>query len=181
MTVRYTSANSASHFCVDLRVPRLRLSRPANQRFVSLAPNRRRSLSRRSAFLRNLHEQFFGIVQAAKGRRGASCSRKILPVARIAAVQHKMLGAIETARKSPPVVGRPGFGIDAGFLAGRSLAILPNSSFSILIMTIPVIDQRPCVGVEARHLPSLLFLPVSRQSCAHRQEQCHRQRGIDDP
>jgi hypothetical protein len=63
------------HFCPDLRVPRLRLSRPANQRFVSLAPNSRRSLSRRSAFLRNLHEQFLGIVQAAKGRRGASCSR----------------------------------------------------------------------------------------------------------
>jgi len=68
-------SNGATHFCVDLRAPRLRLSRPANQRFVSLAPNKRRSLLRRSAFLRNLHEQFFGIVQAAKGRRGASCSR----------------------------------------------------------------------------------------------------------
>src|SRR5271166_6299978 len=65
----------AGHFSVDLRPPRLRLSTPANQRFVSTAPNRRRSPSRRSAFLRNLHEQLFGIEQAASGRRGASRSR----------------------------------------------------------------------------------------------------------
>src|SRR5208283_3312726 len=90
-----------SHFSVDLRAARLRLSRPANQRFVSVAPNRRRSLSRRSAFLRNLHAQVAGVVQASNGRRGASRSRKSLPVARIAAGQHMMLGAIETARKSP--------------------------------------------------------------------------------
>lgn len=64
-----------SHFRVDLRLPGVRLSRPANQRFVSVAPNMRRSLLRRSVFLRNLHEQFLGIVQAAKGRRGASRSK----------------------------------------------------------------------------------------------------------
>jgi hypothetical protein len=68
-------SNGASHFSVNLRPPRLRLSRPANQRLVSVAPNRRRSLSRRSAFLRYLHEQCVGIVQASNGRRGASRSR----------------------------------------------------------------------------------------------------------
>jgi hypothetical protein len=62
-------------------------------------------------------------------------------VERIAAVQQMMLGAIETARKSPPLAGRLGFGIEAGLFAGRSCAILPSSSFSILIMTISVIDQ----------------------------------------
>jgi hypothetical protein len=51
-----------------------------------------------------------------------------------------MLGAIETARKSPPVTDRLGFGIGEGVFAGCSRAILPSSSFSILIMTIPVID-----------------------------------------
>jgi hypothetical protein len=63
------------YFSADLRLPRLRLSKPVNKRFVSVAPTRRRTLLRRSAFLRNLHEQFIGIVQASKGRRGASRSR----------------------------------------------------------------------------------------------------------
>ena len=125
---------------MDLRTLRLRLSSPANQRFVSDAPNRRRSLSRRSAFLRYLHEQCFGIVQAAKGRRGASRSRYVLSVARIAAEQHMMLGAIETARKSPPVFDRLGPGVDVVFFAGCSGEILLRNSFSTLIMTIPVID-----------------------------------------
>jgi hypothetical protein len=65
----------ASLLAVDLRTLRLRLSSPANQRFVSDAPNMRRSLSRRSAFLRYLHVQFLGIVQVANGRRGAWRSR----------------------------------------------------------------------------------------------------------
>src|SRR5277367_1195394 len=97
---------------------------PANQRFVAVVPNKRRSLSRRSAFLRNLHVQFFGIVQAANGRRGASRSRYVLPVARIAAVQHKMLGAIETARKSLPPAGCLGFG--GTFLAECWRAVSAN-------------------------------------------------------
>jgi len=62
----------ASHFSVDLRLRRLRLSGPGNQRLVSVAPNKRRSPSRRSAFFRNLHEQSKGIVQASNGKRGAS-------------------------------------------------------------------------------------------------------------
>jgi hypothetical protein len=82
-----------------------------------------------------LHEQFVGIVQASNGRRGASRSRKSLPVARIAAGQPMMLGAIETARKSPPVFGRLGLTIGVGFFAGRSWEILPRSPFSTLIMT----------------------------------------------
>ena len=69
------ATSGASHFSADLRPPYLRLSTPANKRFVSAAPHRRRSLSRRSAFLRNLHEQLAGIVQACNGRRGASRCR----------------------------------------------------------------------------------------------------------
>jgi hypothetical protein len=51
-----------------------------------------------------------------------------------------MLGAIETARKSPPAVGSLGLGFGVDVFAGRSRSFLPSSSFSILIMTIPVID-----------------------------------------
>jgi hypothetical protein len=129
-------SNRASHFAVDLRPPRLRLSGPANQRFVSVAPSRRRSLSRRSASLRNLHEQFVGIVQASKGRRGASRSKTRLPVACFAAAQHLMLGASETARKSPPVFDRLGVAIGVDFFAGCSRGVLPNSPLSTLIMTV---------------------------------------------
>jgi hypothetical protein len=67
--------SNGPHFSADLRPPRLRFSRPTNQRLASVAPNSRRSLSRRSAFLRNLHEQTVGIVQPYKGRRGASRNR----------------------------------------------------------------------------------------------------------
>jgi hypothetical protein len=56
-------------------------------------------------------------------------------VACIAAEQHMMLGAIDTARKSPPVFDRVGLGIDVVFFAGRSGEILPSSSLSTLIMT----------------------------------------------
>ena len=129
-------SNRASHVAVDLRRPRLRLSGPANQRFVSFAPSRRRSLSRRSASLRNLHEQFVAIVQASKGRRGASRSKTRLPVACFAAAQHLMLGASETARKSPPLFGRLGLAIGVGFFAGCSRGVLPNSPLSTLIMTV---------------------------------------------
>jgi hypothetical protein len=48
--------------------------------------------------LRNLHEQFAGIVQASKGRWGASRSKTRLPIACFAAAQHLMLGAREAAR-----------------------------------------------------------------------------------
>jgi hypothetical protein len=68
-------SNGPNHFSSDLRLPLLRLSRPTNQRLVSVDPNMRRSLSRRSAVLRNLHEQFVGIVQPINGRRGAWRSR----------------------------------------------------------------------------------------------------------
>jgi hypothetical protein len=129
-------SNRASHFAVDRRPPCLRLSGPANQRFFSVAPSRRRSLSRRSASLRNLHEQFVGIVQASKGRRGASRSKTRLPVARFAAAQHLMLGASETARKSPPLFDRLGLAIGAGFFAGCSRGVVPNSPLSTLIMTV---------------------------------------------
>src|ERR1035441_5623459 len=57
----------ASQFFVDLRPPRLRRSEPANQRLVSVSPSRRRSHSRRSACLRNLHEKFDDIVQFTQG------------------------------------------------------------------------------------------------------------------
>jgi hypothetical protein len=126
--------NSASQLSIDLR-PRLRLSTPANQRFDSVAPNRRRSLSRRSAFLRNLHEHFAGIVQAGSGRRGASRSRKGLPVARIAAAQRVLLGAISTVRKSPVLLGRFSLAIGLGLSAGCSREILPSSPFSSSITT----------------------------------------------
>ena len=129
-------SNRASHIAVDLRPPRLRLSGPANQRFATVAPSRRRSLSRRSASLRNLHEQFVGIVHASKGRRGASRSKTRLPVACFAAAQHPMRGASETARKSPPVFDRSGLAIGVGFLAGCSRGVLPNSPLSTLIMTL---------------------------------------------
>jgi hypothetical protein len=46
-----------------------------------------------------------------------------------------MLGAIETARKSPPVFDRLGLGIVAVFFAVRSGEILLSSSLSTLIMT----------------------------------------------
>ena len=119
----------------DLRPPRVRLSRPANQRFVSMSPSRRRSPSRRSGSFRNLHEQSDAIVHPAKGRRGASCSKTRLPLACVAAAQHKRLGAIEIARKSPPVFGRftAARGID--FFAGHSRGVLPNISANTLIMT----------------------------------------------
>jgi hypothetical protein len=129
-------SNRASHFAVDLRPPRLRLSGPANQRFASVAPSRRRSLSRRSASLRNLHEQFVGIVQASKGKRGASRSKTRLPVACFAAAQHLMRGASETARKSPLVFDRLGLTIGVGFFAGCSREAVPNNFLSTLIMTV---------------------------------------------
>src|SRR5271155_2051679 len=59
-----------------------------------------------------------------------------------------MLGAIETARKSPPVFDRLGPGIDAVFFAGCSGEILLSSSFSTLIMTIPVIDLALCATID---------------------------------
>jgi hypothetical protein len=52
-----------------------------------------------------------------------------------------MLGAIETARKSPPVFDRVGRGIGEVFFAGCARDILPSSSFRTLIMTVPVIDS----------------------------------------
>jgi hypothetical protein len=83
-----------------------------------------------------LHEQFVGIVQASKGRRGASPSKTRLPVACFAAAQHLMLGASETARKSPPLFDRLGLAIGVGFFAGYSRGVLPNSPLSNLIMTV---------------------------------------------
>lgn len=61
-----------SQFFADLRLRRARRSAPPNQRLDSTSPNRRRSPSRRSACLRNLHEQVAGIAQSAKGSCGAS-------------------------------------------------------------------------------------------------------------
>ncbi len=46
-----------------------------------------------------------------------------------------MLGAIETARKSPPVFERLDFAIGESLFAGFSREILPRSSFNTLIMT----------------------------------------------
>jgi hypothetical protein len=83
-----------------------------------------------------LHEQFVGIVQASKGRRGASRSKTRLPVVCFAAAQHLMLGASETARKSPPVFDRLGLAIGVGFFAACSRGVLPNSPLSNLIMTV---------------------------------------------
>jgi hypothetical protein len=83
-----------------------------------------------------LHEQFVGIVQASKGRRGASRSKTRLPVACLAAAQHLMLGASETARKSPPMFDRLGLAMGMGISAGCSRGVLPNSSLSNLIMTV---------------------------------------------
>jgi hypothetical protein len=153
--------SGASHFAVALRPPRLRLSGPANQRFVSISPSRRRSLSRRSAFLRNLHEHSIGMVHASKGRRGAARSKTRLPEARVAAAQHKMLGAIETARKSPPVFGCLVIAIGVCFFAVQSRGVLPNSSFNSLIMIVNNPFFFPCaVDVMVSHC---------------HQEQCHRQ------
>jgi hypothetical protein len=83
-----------------------------------------------------LHEQFVGIVQASKGRRGASPSKTRLPLACFAAAQHLMLGASETARKLPPVFDGLGLAIGAGFFVGCSRGVLPNSPLSTLIMTV---------------------------------------------
>jgi len=83
-----------------------------------------------------LHEQFVGIVQASKGRRGASRSKTRLPVARFAAAQHLMLAASETARKSPPLFDLLGLAIGAGFFAGCLREVVPNSPLSTLIMTV---------------------------------------------
>jgi hypothetical protein len=47
-----------------------------------------------------------------------------------------MLGASETARKSPPVFDRLGLAIGVGFFAGCSRGVLPNSPLSTLIMTV---------------------------------------------
>ena len=138
-------------FAFALRPPRLRLSGPANQRFVSMSPSRRRSLSRRSASLRNLHEQSVGIVHAAKGRRGASRSKTRLPVACVAAAQHKRLGATETARKSPPVFDRLVTAIGVGFFAGRSRGVLPNSSVNTLIMTVNNLSRTSLTYVTVSH------------------------------
>ena len=46
-----------------------------------------------------------------------------------------MLGAIEAARKSPPMLDRLGLGIDVVFFAECSGEILLSSCFSTLIMT----------------------------------------------
>jgi len=83
-----------------------------------------------------LHEQSAGIVQASKGRRGASHSKTRLPVALFAAAQHLLLGASETARKSPPMFGRMDLAIGAGFFPGGSRGVLPNNSLSTLIMMV---------------------------------------------
>jgi hypothetical protein len=55
-------------------------------------------------------------------------------VACIAAEQHMMLGAIETARKSPAVFDRLGLAIGVGFFAECSREILRSSCFSTLIV-----------------------------------------------
>jgi len=135
--VRIGSRNPqrVSYFSSDLRPPRVRHSAPANQRFVSVAPKRRRSLSRRSVFLRNLHEQLVGIVQPINGRRGAWRSRWDLPEACFAAAQHMMLGAISTARKSPVLFDCLGLATGLGVFAGCLREIVPSSPFSTLIMT----------------------------------------------
>ena len=136
----------------------LRISGPANHRFVSVSPSRRRSLSRRSASLRNLHEQFVGIVQACKGRRGASRSKTRLPVACLAAAQHLMLGASETARKSPPVFDRLAIAIGVAFFAGCSRRFSPNSPLSTLIMMVNNLLCFPSAANSRR--PFLVTAPV---------------------
>jgi hypothetical protein len=57
-------------------------------------------------------------------------------VACLAAAQHLMLGASETARKSPPVFDRLAIAIGVGFFTGCSRGFSPNSPLSILIMTV---------------------------------------------
>jgi hypothetical protein len=46
-----------------------------------------------------------------------------------------MLGAIETARKSPALFDRLGLTVGVGFFAECSREILPSNRFSTLIMT----------------------------------------------
>jgi hypothetical protein len=60
------------------------------------------------------------MVQAFKGRRGASRSNTRLPVAWAAAEQHLTLGASDTARKSPPDFNCLGPAIGVDFFAGRA-------------------------------------------------------------
>jgi hypothetical protein len=170
-------SNAVDQGSADLRPALLRLSTPANQRFVSVAPNRRRSLSRRSAFLRNLHAQLVGIVQPTNGRRGASRDRKSLPVTWVAAVQQMRLGAISTARKLPVLFSRLGPWIAVGLLPGRSRENLPSNPFKTLIMT-----ASPCsTSQRAKDSPMLvssfpldLFIR-SAAKLAHRLRwvQCH--------
>jgi hypothetical protein len=62
-------------FLTDLRPRRVRRSEPVNQRLVHASPNTRRSPSRRSECLRNLHKHSVGIVQPANGNCGASRDR----------------------------------------------------------------------------------------------------------
>jgi hypothetical protein len=83
-----------------------------------------------------LHEQFVGIVQISKGRRGASHSKTRLPVACFAAAQHLMLGASETARKSPPAFDRLGIAVGVSFFTGCWLGVSPNSPLTTLIMMV---------------------------------------------
>jgi hypothetical protein len=156
--LEYVNEMESLHFAADLRLPRLRISGPANHRFVAVSPSRRRSLSRRSASLRNLHEQFVGIVQASKGRRGASRSKTRLPVACFAAAQHLMLGASETARKSPPVFDRLAIAIGVAFFTGCSRGFSPNSPLSTLIM---MVNNLLCFPSAANFLrPFLVTAPV---------------------
>jgi len=84
-----------------------------------------------------------------------------------------MLGAIETARKSPLVLDRVGVKVGAVLFAGCSREIVPSSSFSTLIMTVPVIGH----SVRAKDstcatCPSIDFLSNVPRLL---QEQCHRQ------
>lgn len=135
--LREFQARSAAHVSADRRPSILRLSIPPNQRPVSVAPNRRRSLSRRSAFLKYRHEQLVGAVQPISGRRGAARRRYDLPMACFAAIQHIAPGAISTARKSPLLFGRLELAIRFDGFAGRWPELLPNSAFRKAIMTSP--------------------------------------------
>jgi hypothetical protein len=89
-----------------------------------------------SACLRNLHEQFAGIVQFARGRRGALRSRKRLPEAALAAIQQAPLGASEAARCSPLVFDGLDAALAADFFTGCSRGVLLNSVLSALIMAV---------------------------------------------
>jgi hypothetical protein len=105
-----------------------------------------------------LHEQFVGIVQASKGRRGASRSNTRLPVPCFAAAQHLMLGASETARKSPPVFDRLAIAIGVGFFTGCSRGFSPNRPLSTLIMTVNNLLNFPSAANSLR--PFLVTAPV---------------------